>query len=91
MRGFGLKYASIHSLPGPTTRTTRSMPDSVISVTTISITGVSTTGMSSFGTARLMGRKRVPSPAAGMTPYLTGFTAGVAVSCSRVIGARPRR
>ena len=52
------------------------MPEAVISVTTSSMTGVSTTGMSSFGTARLIGRKRVPRPPAGMTPYLTGRTAG---------------
>src|SRR5438093_1019392 len=64
------------SFPGPTTMTTRSTPDAASSLTTSSITAVSTIGSSSFGTVRVIGRKRVPRPPAGTTPYLIGFTCG---------------
>ena len=48
--------------------TMRGIPAAESSETTISMTGVSMTGSSSFGTVRLIGRKRVPSPPAGITP-----------------------
>jgi hypothetical protein len=63
-------------LPGAFTITTRDIPAAAISATTISMTGVSMIGSSSFGTVRLIGRKRVPSPPAGITPYRTGLRRG---------------
>jgi len=50
--------------------------------------GVSTTGSISFGVALVAGRNLVPSPAAGMTAFLTGVEAvdggaGLAVSDTR--------
>jgi len=48
--------------------TTRDIPAAAISATTSSMTGVSMIGRSSFGTVRLIGRKRVPRPPAGITP-----------------------
>ena len=46
---------------------TSSTPAATASATMYWIVGVSTMGRSSFGTALVAGRKRVPSPAAGMT------------------------
>ena len=45
--------------------TSRAAPASAASAATNSIPGVSTTGNSSFGTALVVGRNRVPNPAAG--------------------------
>ena len=42
-------------------------PAATASATMYWIVGVSTMGRSSFGTALVAGRKRVPSPAAGIT------------------------
>ena len=74
-RGLGWKYAASDSFPGAVTRITRSIPDAAHSLTTASSTGVSTSGRSSFGTVRLNGRNRVPSPPAGITAVRTGLTA----------------
>src|SRR3954454_475115 len=43
----------------------RSAPAAAASAATYSMPGVSTTGSSSLGTAFVVGRKRVPRPAAG--------------------------
>jgi hypothetical protein len=75
-RSLGRKYASSASFPGAFTMTTREIPAAANSATTSSMTGVSMIGRSSFGTVRLIGRKRVPRPPAGMTPYVTGLTRG---------------
>ena len=45
-------------------------PASTASSTTYWIAGLSTTGSISFGIALVAGRKRVPSPAAGMTAFV---------------------
>ena len=47
-----------------------SSPDATASSTTYWIAGLSTTGSISFGIALVAGRKRVPSPAAGMTAFV---------------------
>src|SRR2546422_3825128 len=60
-------------LPRPVTRTISPSPESTASCTTYWIVGTSTIGSISLGTALVAGRKRVPSPAAGMTA-LRGFT-----------------
>ena len=49
-----------------------SMPAATASSTTYWIAGLSTTGSISFGIALVAGRKRVPSPAAGMTALIEG-------------------
>src|SRR5699024_8193475 len=46
------------------------------SSTTYWIAGLSTTGNISFGVALVVGRNRVPSPAAGMTAFVTGAGGG---------------
>ena len=46
-------------------------PARTASSTTYWIAGLSTTGSISFGCALVAGRNRVPSPAAGMTAFLT--------------------
>ena len=47
------------------------MPARTASSTTSWIAGVSTMGIIAFGCAFVAGRKRVPRPAAGMTPLRT--------------------
>src|SRR5438270_5289360 len=51
---------------------TSSMPARTASSTTYWIAGLSTIGSISFGVDLVAGRKRVPSPAAGMTALVTG-------------------
>jgi hypothetical protein len=51
----------------------------VASSTTYWIAGLSTTGSISFGVALVAGRKRVPSPAAGITALVTAPAAGTDV------------
>src|SRR5687767_12352126 len=48
-----------------------STPLATASSTTYWMAGLSTTGSISFGCALVAGRNRVPSPAAGMTAFLT--------------------
>lgn len=48
-----------------------SIPDAMASSTTYWITGVSIIGSISFGIDLVAGRKRVPSPAAGISAFLT--------------------
>src|SRR5574341_2266658 len=61
------KWSTIESLPRAQTRITSRTPALTASATMCWIVGTSTIGSSSFGTALVAGRKRVPSPAAGMT------------------------
>src|SRR5579864_2543009 len=56
------------------TRITSSIPEATAPSTMYWITGLSTTGSISLGTALDAGRKRVPSPAAGMTAFRTRLT-----------------
>src|SRR6185295_3660756 len=58
-------------LPRPLTTTTSRMPARTASSTTSWIVGVSTIGSISLGTALVAGKKRVPSPAAGITALRT--------------------
>jgi hypothetical protein len=66
------KWSAIASLPRPLTTSTSVSPARAASSTTYCTAGVSTTGNSSFGTALVAGRKRVLSPAAGMTALRGG-------------------
>jgi hypothetical protein len=59
----------------PVTKTMCSMPASNASSTAYCTTGLSTTGSISFGIDLVAGRNRVPSPATGMTAFLTFFIA----------------
>src|SRR3954464_9438505 len=61
-------------------------PARTASSTTYWIAGLSTTGSISFGVAFVAGRKRVPSPAAGMTALVTGAL----MSATLVRGERAR-
>src|SRR3954453_5443270 len=61
-------------------------PARTASSTTYWIAGLSTTGSISFGVALVAGRKRVPSPAAGMTALVTGAL----MSATLVRGERSR-
>src|SRR5579875_4008257 len=61
------KCATTLSLPWEVTITSRSAPASAASAATSSMPGVSTTGNSSLGTVLVVGKKRVPRPAAGTT------------------------
>jgi hypothetical protein len=79
------KCAATASLPGEVTMSSRSAPAAAASAATISMPGVSTTGSSSFGTVLVVGRNRVPRPAAGTTAerkdgdaLMTGEPIGVA-------------
>src|SRR6266540_6679741 len=58
-------------LPRPMTIRMSSRPACTASSTTYWMAGLSTTGTISFGCAFEAGRKRVPSPAAGMTAFRT--------------------
>src|SRR6478672_8576560 len=58
-------------LPRPVTIMMFSIPDATHSSTTYWIKGLSTTGSISLGCALVAGRKRVPSPAAGITALRT--------------------
>src|SRR5438045_3948700 len=66
------KRSSSGVLLRPVTMSTSSMPARTASSTTYWIAGLSTIGSISFGVDLLAGRKRVPSPAAGMTALVTG-------------------
>src|SRR5262245_61599043 len=55
----------------PVTRMISSSPDATASSTTYWMVGLSTSGNISLGCALVAGRKRVPSPAAGNTAFLT--------------------
>src|SRR3954471_3764727 len=73
-------------LPRPVTSNTSPIPAAAASSTMYCRTGRSTTGSSSFGTALVAGRKRVASPAAGMTALTARVRAagsGVAMSGMR--------
>src|SRR5437764_9163364 len=59
-------------LPRPVTRMTWVAPAFTASSTISWMVGVSTIGSISFGTVLVTGRKRVPSPAAGMTTLRSG-------------------
>src|ERR671934_1930231 len=63
-------------LAAAVTSTTCSMPEATAPSTMYWITGLSTMGSISFGIAFEAGRKRVPSPAAGMTALRTRLTRG---------------
>src|SRR5439155_23033920 len=83
---------------------TCSMPEAIASSTTYWIVGMSTIGSISLGIALVAGRKRVPSPAAGMTALriltrpsvhaaelaLLGFLQRLAVEAERGHGTRPQ-
>src|SRR6266540_6748466 len=58
-------------LPRPVTISMSWMPDRRASSTTYWMAGLSTTGSISLGCTLVAGRKRVPSPAAGITALLT--------------------
>ncbi len=72
------KWSTIESLPRAQTRTTSLTPAATASATMYWMVGMSTMGRSSFGTALVAGRKRVPSPAAGMTALRMGLVAMLA-------------
>src|SRR6266508_2748404 len=55
----------------PVTRMISSSPEATASSTTYWMVGLSTSGSISLGWALVAGRKRVPSPAAGNTAFLT--------------------
>src|SRR3989442_13006583 len=59
-------------LPRPVTRMTWAAPAFTASSTISWMVGGSTIGSISFGTVLVTGRKRVPSPAAGMTTLRSG-------------------
>ena len=59
------------SFPLAVTTITSSTPASAASSTTYCSMGRSRIGSSSLGTDLVMGRKRVPNPAAGITAFLT--------------------
>src|SRR3990172_7351305 len=65
------KWSSIEGLPRPGTMRISVRPARTASSTTFWIAGLSTIGSISFGCAFVPGRNRVPSPAAGMTAFLT--------------------
>src|SRR3989442_6280325 len=71
--GAGEKWSAIAPWPWDMTMQICEMPARAISSTAYWITGRSTTGRRTFGTALEAGRKRVPRPAAGMTPLRTGI------------------
>ena len=62
------------------------IPARTASSTTCWMAGLSTTGSISLGWALVAGRKRVPSPAAGMTALRTGFTSPHLASRSLALG-----
>src|SRR3954454_4385993 len=62
-------------------------PARTASSTTYWIAGLSTTGSISLGVALVAGRKRVPSPAAGMTALVTGALMCATLMLSPVPGA----
>ncbi len=65
------KWSSMACLPRPVTIRMSSIPASTASSITYWIEGLSTSGSISLGWALVAGRKRVPSPAAGMTALRT--------------------
>src|SRR5918992_2533685 len=65
------KWSSMACLPRPVTIRMSSIPASTASSITYWIEGLSTRGSISLGCALVAGRKRVPSPAAGMTAFRT--------------------
>src|SRR5262245_7179011 len=69
----------------PLTTTTSLMPAATASSTTSWSVGTSTIGSISFGTALVAGRKRVPSPAAGITAFRT---CAIAEDLSIAVGHR---
>ena len=68
---FESKWSSIERFDLPVTTRMSSIPDLRASSTINWIVGLSTIGNISFANALVAGRKRVPSPAAGMTAFLT--------------------
>src|SRR5438067_7866595 len=58
-------------LPPPVTITMWLMPEAMASSTPYWIEGLSTSGSISLGWALVIGRKRVPRPAAGKTAFIT--------------------
>ena len=61
------KWSSMAFLERPVTMRMSVMPAATASSTTYWMPGLSTRGIISLGMAFVAGRKRVPSPAAGMT------------------------
>src|SRR3954471_17475947 len=68
---FRSKWSSMARLPRPVMMRMSVSPAATASSTTYWIDGLSTTGSISLGWLFVAGRKRVPSPAAGMTAFLT--------------------
>ena len=72
------KWSSMAVFPRPVTMMMFWMPECSASSTPYWMMGLSTIGSISFGCALVAGRKRVPSPAAGKTAFLT--LAGISFS-----------
>ena len=68
---FESKWSSIERFDLPVTTRISSIPDLRASSTINWIVGLSTIGNISLASALVAGKKRVPSPAAGMTAFLT--------------------
>ncbi len=85
------KCAAMASFPGEVTISSSSAPASAASAATSSMPGVSTTGRSSFGTVLVVGRKRVPRPAAGTTAERNAFMACDLIGAGTVRGCLPTR
>src|SRR5581483_9664438 len=88
------KWSSIVRLPRPVMIRMSSSPARIASSTTYWIAGLSTIGSISLGWALVAGRNLVPSPAAGMTAFLTFIAStplgGVAVYSPPPTGSSPR-
>ena len=68
---FGSKWSSIERFDLPVTTRRSSIPYLRASATRNCIVGLSTIGNISLASALVAGKNRVPSPAAGMTAFLT--------------------
>ena len=77
--GFGVKWSSMAFFSRLLTITTSSAPEARPSSTTYWMAGRSTTSSISLGWALVAGRKRVPSPAAGMSAFIERLS----LRCSR--------
>ncbi len=86
------KWSSMARFPRPVTMSTSSAWAATASSTTYWMTGLSTTGSISLGCDLVTGRKRVPSPAAGMIAFICAlsysvFMTSVAASTKRSISS----